>query len=36
MGLAADPSGTALAVCDYESKAIHVLPWPLPDMPPLQ
>jgi hypothetical protein len=35
-GLAADPSGTALAVCDYTSKAIHVLPWPLPGMPPLQ
>jgi hypothetical protein len=34
--LAADPSGTALAVCDRASKAIHVLPWPLPDMPPLQ
>ena len=29
-GLAADPSGTALAVCGYTSKAIHVLPWPLP------
>jgi hypothetical protein len=35
-GLAADPSGTALAVCDAASKAIHVLPWPLPGMPPLQ
>jgi DNA-binding beta-propeller fold protein YncE len=35
-GLAADPSGTALAVCDYTSNAIHVLPWPLPGMPPLQ
>jgi hypothetical protein len=35
-GLAADPSGTALAVCDYASNAIHVLPWPLPGMPPLQ
>ena len=33
-GLAADPSGTVLAVCDYASKAIHVLPWPLPGMPP--
>jgi hypothetical protein len=31
MCLAADPSGTALAVCDAASKAIHVLPWPLPD-----
>ena len=36
VGLAADPSGTALAVCDGTSKAIHVLPWPLPGMPPLQ
>ena len=35
-GLATDPSGTALAVCDHTSKAIHVLPWPLPGMPPLQ
>jgi hypothetical protein len=35
-GLAADPSGIALAVCDAASKAIHVLPWPLPGMPPLQ
>jgi hypothetical protein len=35
-GLAAHPSGTALAVCDYASKAIHVLSWPLPGMPPLQ
>ena len=36
-GLAADPSGTALAVCEFTSKAIHVLPWPLPGMPlPLQ
>ena len=35
MGLAADPSGTALAVCDGgASKTIHVLPWPLPGMPP--
>ena len=32
MGLAADPSGTALAVCDSSSKAIHVLRWPLPGM----
>jgi hypothetical protein len=31
-GLAADPSGTALAVCDRASKSIHVLPWPLPGM----
>jgi hypothetical protein len=36
MGLAADPSGTALAVCDAAFKAIHVLLWPLPGMPPLQ
>jgi hypothetical protein len=36
MGLVADPSGTALAVCDTASEAIHVLPWPLPGMPPLQ
>jgi hypothetical protein len=35
MGLAADPSGTALAVCDGVSKAVHVLPWPLPGMPAL-
>jgi DNA-binding beta-propeller fold protein YncE len=35
-GLAADPSGTALAVCDAASNAVHVLPWPLPGMPPLQ
>jgi hypothetical protein len=35
-GLAADPSGTALAVCDAASKAVHVLPWPLPGTLPLQ
>jgi DNA-binding beta-propeller fold protein YncE len=35
-GLAADPSGTALAVCDRASQALHVLQWPLPGMPPLQ
>jgi len=29
-GLAADPSGTALAVCDRASGAVHVVPWPLP------
>jgi hypothetical protein len=34
-GLAADPSATALAVCDFVSKAVHVLPWPLPGMPAL-
>ena len=32
-GLAADPSGTALAVCDNASGAIHDLP--LPGMPAL-
>jgi hypothetical protein len=36
VGVAADPSGTALAVCDRASEAVHVLPWPLPGMPPLQ
>jgi DNA-binding beta-propeller fold protein YncE len=36
MGLVADPSGTAVAVCDSASNAVHVLPWPLPGMPPLQ
>ena len=35
-GLAADPSGGALAVFDRESGALHVLAWPLPGMPPLQ
>ena len=34
-GLAADPWGTALAVCDGASKAIHVLAWPLAGMPRL-
>ena len=34
VGLTADPSGTALAVCDKTSEAIHVLPWPLPGMSP--
>ncbi len=33
VGLAADPSGTALAVCDKVSRAVHVLSWPLPGMP---
>ena len=32
-GLAADPWGGALAVCDAESEAIRVLAWPLPGMP---
>jgi hypothetical protein len=36
LGLAADPSGIALAVYDAASETIHVLPWPLPGMPPLQ
>jgi hypothetical protein len=35
VGLTSDPSGTALAVCDSSSNAVHVLPWPLPGMPPL-
>jgi hypothetical protein len=35
LGLAADPSGTAIAVCDVVAKAVHVLPWPLPGMPAL-
>lgn len=34
VGLAAAPSGTALAVCDLESRSLHTLPWPLPGMPP--
>lgn len=33
IGLAADPSGAALAVSDGTSDAIHVLRWPLPGMP---
>ena len=35
-GLVADPLGSALAVCDHQSEAIHVLTWPLPGMLPLQ
>ena len=35
-GLASDPWGGALAVCDSASQALHVLAWPLPGMPPLQ
>ena len=35
-GLAADPCGAALAVCDGVASAIHVLAWPLPGMPPLE
>ena len=34
-GLAADPWGGALAVCDRLSQSLHVLAWPLPGMPPL-
>lgn len=34
--LAADPWGEALAVIDGESKALHVLSWPLPGMPVLE
>lgn len=29
MGLAADPCGAALVICDGSSKSVHVLPWPL-------
>ena len=32
-GLAADPLGYALAVCDRVSMSLHVLAWPLPGMP---
>ena len=35
-GLAADPTGDALAVCDGALNFLHVLAWPLPGMPPLQ
>ena len=35
-GLAADPWGGALAVCDRLSQSLHVLAWPLPGMPPLE
>ena len=35
-GLAADPWGGALAVCDAASKSLYVLAWPLPGMPPPQ
>jgi hypothetical protein len=35
IGLAADPSGTALAVCCPSTGSIHVLPWPLDGMPML-
>lgn len=33
-GLAADPFGSSLVVCD--SQWAHVLPWPLPGMPELE
>ena len=36
MGLAADPWGGALAVCDAASETLHVLAWPLPGMPQMQ
>ena len=36
VGLAGDPSGTALAVSDTASQSVHVLRWPLDGMPPLQ
>lgn len=35
-GLAADPAGVALVVCDRASKSIHVVAWPLPGMPALE
>jgi hypothetical protein len=31
-GLAGDPSGSALVVCDFLSPHVHVLPWPLEGM----
>lgn len=34
-GLGADPGGAALVVVDRASQGCHVLPWPLPGMPPL-
>lgn len=34
-GLAADPWGMAIAVCDNKSGTAAVLAWPLPGMPPL-
>ena len=36
LGLAADPWGEALAVCDANFKTISVLSWPLPGMAPLE
>lgn len=35
-GLAADPLGGALAVCDRLCGTVHVLAWPLPGMPVLE
>lgn len=35
VGLAADPSGTTIAVCDFVT-GIHVLAWPLPGMSPCE
>jgi hypothetical protein len=32
-GLAADPSGTAIAVCDDAERVVRIIPWPLPGMP---
>ena len=32
LGLAADPRGRALAVCDEKTSIVVVLPWPLPGM----
>jgi hypothetical protein len=31
-GLAGDPCGAALAVCDATSRAVQVIPWPLPGL----
>lgn len=36
VGLAADPGGGAIAVCDEASRALHILPWPLPGMLPFE
>lgn len=35
LGLASDPWGGTLAVCDGPSKAVHILAWPLRGMPVL-
>lgn len=35
VGLAGDPSGRALVVCEGRRRDVHVLPWPLPGMPEL-